>query len=525
MLNFPVDLVFPYVNSTVKTWQDEYINFCKTHGYEDRVKAFNNERYRDWGYLRYMFRGIDQNMPFVRKVFLILQDEDQAPAWLQQDQVEIVLHKDFIPEQFLPTYNSTTIEMFLDRIPGLAEHFIYANDDIYAMKPMMATDFFTPDGKVKIGFRQRTLKAPLLQFDAVCNNCFNMVQRKLVLRDTTPNYLTPFHEFVPMIKSHVTKVNELFHNEIEKGITPFRAPTNHNQYIYSYYEFFTNNNDMPTRTYEYMNMENNVEQVKSILIEGKTNTLVLNDSEKTDVRLWAGNPDISLAFEYRWPKVSKFEERPKVTICIPMYNAAAYIERCINSIPKRSDVEIIIIDDASQDESLKLVDNLIRGWPKFQILQVRSNSGVGFCRNILIDRANGKYIFFLDSDDWLITEEFNKALDLVLKDQDILTPKYVRNDGFSGYPTILRGCFIKREYIGKVRHNAEQRCFEDVGFKRMLKESKGGILNEEQLDMVIYHYDLPRKGSVTWEHWKERGVAAYQHSLDTWEKWYRNKPR
>lgn len=525
MINFPVDLVLPYVNSTIKSWQDNYIEFCKNNGYKERVTSFNNERFRDWGYLRYMFRGIDQNMPFIHKVFLLLQDKDQIPAWMDTNQIEIVYHKDFIPEKFLPTYNSTTIEMFLDKIPNLAEHFIYANDDLYAMNPMAAEDFYTEDGKVKIGFRQRVLHAPLMQFDVVCNNCYNMVQRKIASRDTTPNYVTPYHEFIPMIKSDVTKVNDMFRKEIEKGITPFRAPTNHNQYIYSYYELLTHNTEQPTRSYFYINMENNVEPVKKAILQGLAHTLVLNDSEKTDVKLWAANKDVMLAFDYRWPHVSRFEERLKVSICIPMYNSEEYIERCLSSLPKRKDVEIVIIDDASKDNSLKIVDSLMRGWPKFQILASRQNSGVGFARNVLIERANGKYIFFLDSDDWLITDKFIEVLDTVLNDQDVLITKYIRNDGFSGYPTILRGCFIKKDYIGNVRHDATRRCFEDVDFKARLTAAHDGKLNTEQVDAIIYHYDLPRKGSVTWEHWKERGLTGYQHGEDTWERWYKGKAR
>lgn len=526
MADFPVDFVIPYVNSMVKSWQDNYIKFCKENGYQDRLAALNNERFRDWGFLKYLFRGIDRNLPFIRKVFLLLQDEHQIPTWLKTEEVEIIYHKDFIPEKYLPTYNSTSIEMFLDKIPGLSEHFIYANDDIYAMKPMVAENFFSEDGlSVKIGFRQRMLKKPLLQFDLVCNTCFNMIQRKLIARDTTPNYLTPYHEFVPMIKSHVAKVNEMFWGEIEKGITPFRNVKNHNQYIYSYYEFFTKNTLQPDRDYIYYNMEDNAESVRKVIVEAPCDTLVLNDSEKTNVQLWGGNQDILTAFEYRWPGMSRFEFRPRVSICIPAYNAAQFIERCLSTIPKRDDVEVVIINDASQDNTLEVIDKLISSYPKFQILSCKQNMGVGFCRNVLMDRANGDYIFFLDSDDWLVTDEFVKVLDGILKEQNILTPKYIRNDGFSGYPNILRGCFIKKSYIGQVRHDPAIRCFEDVNFKNQLKQAKGGQIDEEKIDTILYHYDLPRKGSITWEHWKERGLAAYQRGADTWEKWFKGKPR
>ena len=60
--------------------------------------------------------------------------------WINQENVNIVLHEMIIPQDLLPTFNSTTIEMFLPLIPDLAEHFIYGNDDIFVLKPTQPTD-------------------------------------------------------------------------------------------------------------------------------------------------------------------------------------------------------------------------------------------------------------------------------------------------------------------------------------------------------------------------------------------------
>ena len=524
MIDYPIDLVIPYVNCTSKKWQETYVDFCENNGYKERVQAFNSERYRDWGFFKYMLRGVSANMQFVNKVYLLLQAEDQIPDWLDTSSLEIVYHKDFIPEKFLPTYNSTTIEMFLDNILGLSEHFIYANDDLYALKPMQASDFFTDDGKIKMGFRKRVLK-DYLQFNLVCCHCFNEIQLLTNGRDTTPDYLTPFHEFMPMIKSHVTKVKELLGDRITNGITPFRDPRNHNQYIFPYYEFFTNNTAMPERTYAYLNMENDIDTVRDVLINRKESTLVLNDNEKTNVKLWSTNRDIRVAFEVTFYKMGKFEKKPKVTIGICMYNAAEYIGACIDSIPKRDDLEILIIDDACIDNSAQIVNEKLRPFKKYAMLKSNKNSGVGFCRNALLEMANGEYIFFLDADDKIDTEVFNNIIDNELTDQNILMPKYIRNDGFSGYPTILRGCFIKRSYIGDVKHDPCRRCFEDVDFKRKLAESKNGKLDITKSKETIYFYNMPRIGSLTWEHYKSAGLPGYQRGEENWEKWYKGKAR
>ena len=523
MIDFPIDLVFPYVNSTSKKWQKTYIDFCRNNGYKQRVNNFNSERYRDWGFLRYMFRGIENNLKFINKIYLILQAPDQIPEWLDQSSVEIVYHEDFIPKEYLPTYNSTTIEMFLDKIPGLSEHFIYANDDLYAMKPITAEDFFTEDGKVKIGFRQRKL-ADLMQFNVVCCHCFNEIQLATLGRDTTPDYVTPFHEFMPMIKSHVTKTKELIGERLYRNITPFRDAKNHNQYIYPYYEFCTNNTVMPERTYAYINMENNIKEVTDIITSCSANTLVLNDNENTDIKLWGNGQSVHKAFETTMFKMSRFEYKPKVTIAIPVYNAQDYIADCLNSIPARNDIEIIIIDDCCTDNTLSVISGIINRFGKYGIFRTQQNSGVAFCRNALLNVANGEYIFFLDSDDKIDGDAFNRIVDNELKNQDILTPKYIRNDGFSGYPTILRGCFVKMSYIGNVRHDISRRCFEDVDFKARLKQSKGNVLNEERSDETVYLYNIPRIGSLTWEYWKSHGSQGYK-SKEDWEKWYGGRAR
>ena len=66
----------------------------------------------------------------MENVFLLVSGETQVPSWVDRSVVNVVLHKDIIPERFLPTFNSTTIEMFMHRIPGLGEEFLYFNDDM-----------------------------------------------------------------------------------------------------------------------------------------------------------------------------------------------------------------------------------------------------------------------------------------------------------------------------------------------------------------------------------------------------------
>ena len=159
----------------------------------------------------------------------------------------------------------------------------------------------------------------------------------------------------------------------------------------------------------------------------------------------------------------------KVSILIPLYNQALLIKRCLSSIPKRNDIEIIVVDDQSTDDSYTVVAN---NFSNVKLFKNEKNLGVGLTRNILMDKATGKYLFFLDSDDYLYTSEFNKVVDSILADQNILQAKHMRNDGKVFFPGVHRGDFLKKEFVGNLKHQ-DMRCHEDSDFKVKLRKLPG----------------------------------------------------
>jgi hypothetical protein len=95
--------------------------------------------------------------PWVRKIFIVT--DDQKPEWLVEDEkVQIVDHTTIFPSGTrLPTFNSHAIETALHRIPGLSEHFIYFNDDVFCTSPVRKIDFFTSTGLSKISFSKKSM--------------------------------------------------------------------------------------------------------------------------------------------------------------------------------------------------------------------------------------------------------------------------------------------------------------------------------------------------------------------------------
>lgn len=94
--------------------------------------------------------------------------------------------------------------------------------------------------------------------------------------------------------------------------------------------------------------------------------------------------------------------QPLVSVIIPVYNCEKYIKKCLNSVMQQSylNIEIIVIDDGSTDASLEIIKRLLDTDERIVLIQ-QSNQGVSVARNIGVDKACGKYVTFLDGDDYI----------------------------------------------------------------------------------------------------------------------------
>jgi len=143
--SFPVDIVYTWVDGGDPAHSAKR---AKMMGHGEQLIPENScpGRFRDNDELKYSLRSLEKYAPWARSIFILT--DQQKPAWLNEDhpKVQIVDHRDCIPHQFLPTFNAQVIEAYLHKIPGLAEHFIYFNDDVFLGRPTQKTDFFTPNG-------------------------------------------------------------------------------------------------------------------------------------------------------------------------------------------------------------------------------------------------------------------------------------------------------------------------------------------------------------------------------------------
>jgi len=135
-----IDFAVTWVDMADPVWKEEFARYA---GKIDNSKNEVSEaRFRDYGFLRYWFRGVEKFAPWVRKVHFITCG--QKPQWLNVDNPKLCLvnHEDYIPKQFLPCFNSSSLEMHLHKIPGLSEKFVYFNDDFFIINHLTPERFF-----------------------------------------------------------------------------------------------------------------------------------------------------------------------------------------------------------------------------------------------------------------------------------------------------------------------------------------------------------------------------------------------
>ena len=150
-----IDIVVLWVDGSDPAWQAQK---AKYQG-KTLTDANSVNRFRDWGLMPYWFRGIERFAPWVRTVHFVTCGH--VPDFLNLDAPKLhhVRHSDYIPAEYLPTFSANTIEMNVHRIPGLAERYVFFNDDMFLLRPQPERNFFrdglpcTFGGEVPAAFR------------------------------------------------------------------------------------------------------------------------------------------------------------------------------------------------------------------------------------------------------------------------------------------------------------------------------------------------------------------------------------
>lgn len=155
---FPIDVVYTWVDDRDPAWQASYAQAVQDFGHDGLdAETASPARFHNRDELRYSLRSLARHAPFVRNVYIVTAG--QVPAWLETaaPNVRVVPHEEILGPDCLPTFNSHAVESRLHHIQGLAEHYLYLNDDFFFGRDCQAATFFTPDGRPKAFFDQRAM--------------------------------------------------------------------------------------------------------------------------------------------------------------------------------------------------------------------------------------------------------------------------------------------------------------------------------------------------------------------------------
>lgn len=141
--DFSVDMVYSWVAQPSEKEYDGVVKDCP------HLQG-GITRFRDLGTFPFSLRMLEQNLPWVRKIFIVAAGG--VPDWLNTSnpRIQVIMQEDLWSKDSLqrdrPIHNSQAVEAHIHRIPGLMTHFIYANDDMFAGRPLERSFFFTDHG-------------------------------------------------------------------------------------------------------------------------------------------------------------------------------------------------------------------------------------------------------------------------------------------------------------------------------------------------------------------------------------------
>lgn len=245
-IDFEVDAVYMWVSGADPAWQErQQAAFRKLHLQDPTIDeaAQSAVRYRDRGELRASMRSLEMYAPWIRRIFLVT--DDQHPDWLDlsSDRVTVVDHRQiFSDPSVLPCFNSRAIGSQLHRIPGLAEHYLVVNDDVMFNRAVSPYDFFTPEGFMKIVLsRSRLARLDPEKLTALERSRTNSAGLIKATHGATP---TRVFAHIPLTQSKqiAEEISQLYAAEVTQTMQhQFRSPFDYetNAWLHQYRAMFT----------------------------------------------------------------------------------------------------------------------------------------------------------------------------------------------------------------------------------------------------------------------------------------------
>ena len=243
-VDFPIDAVYLWVDGADPDWLARKKAAVDAAGEQwNEPDAVTDARFRDGGELRYSFRSLRQFAPWIRHVYLVT--DRQVPSWLdvEHPDITVVDHRELFGDAgTLPTFNSHAIGARLHHIDGLAEHYLYFNDDVFLGRDVTPSLFFDANGisrffvsRTSLGFSDAQHR---MSHESARRNVADLIERDF---GRTPTNVF-FHAPIPQRRSTMTELEERYPEEFRRTLAnQFRSHSDiePNSWLHNYYGYLT----------------------------------------------------------------------------------------------------------------------------------------------------------------------------------------------------------------------------------------------------------------------------------------------
>lgn len=331
-MNDKIDFVILWVDGADPQWLEEKNKFSEKKA--DITDSIN--RYRDMGTLKYWFRAVEKYTPWVNKIHFVTWGH--IPQWLNtaNPKLNIVKHEDFIPKEYLPTFNSNTIELNLFRIKELEEKFVLFNDDVFITN-YLSPEFFFKNGLPCDFWKENIFKTDDNFFDhIVLNNLFvinkNFDKKKFIKNNFSKVFnlkygkrnirylmLSHWKYFGGFDIPHTanaflkTTFDEVWNKEYEilnrTSKSKFRSVFDVNQWMIHWWQMLKGNFTVKSnnKVGVYFDLKDDNTELFHCLKSNNSNIVCINDSNP-NLNFENASKELIKIFDEKFPEKSSFEK-------------------------------------------------------------------------------------------------------------------------------------------------------------------------------------------------------------------------
>lgn len=326
MDNQKIDFVLTWVDDSDPAWIEEKNKY-------DVKQKLPTVRIRDWDFLLYWFRAVEKYAPWVNKIHLVTWGHVPKFLNIKNEKVNIVNHKEIFDEKYLPIFSTTALELSLHKIPGIADQFVYFNDDMFINRPVSPEDFFVNGLPKDIGLMSPILPVKegvahiVLNDLQIINENFNRedylkhVGKFFNWRNGLSNIrsiiLLPWNRIMgfydqhlplPLLKSRYEEIWDKFPNEMNQTISGrFRSDSDYSVWLIRYWQLLSGE-FVPRKLNfgKYYQIQDDTSEIRDEILKHTHALIVLNDNERLQ-NFNQTKQELTMLFETQLNEKSAFE--------------------------------------------------------------------------------------------------------------------------------------------------------------------------------------------------------------------------